>query len=322
MQDRMLRRRLFQHALVHEGRRRQRAQQGQYSLWTEAQHQLHDHLIFRRIRERFGGRLKYAFSGGAALSPKIAEFIDRLGIEVYEGYGLTETSPICTCNRPGMRKIGSIGKTIPGVRVEIDQNALDDDSKEGELVVYGPNVMQGYHNLPDETAAVMTPDGGFRTGDRGRVDEDGFFFITGRIKDHYKLENGKYVAPAPLERQLQLSPFMAQVFIHGENKPFNVALIVPDRSALESWAKKENVPGDYLAILHDPATKDLIRMELEGQSRDIRGYEKIKNFCLIEQEFSTDNGTLTPTLKLKRGAVMQRYGDLIAAMYEEADEVN
>jgi long-chain acyl-CoA synthetase len=275
--------------------------------------------VFQVIRNRFGGQLKYAFSGGAALSAEVADFIDRLGIEVYEGYGLTETSPICTCNRPGVRKLGSIGKTIPGVQVRIDPSGLDEDTDEGELVVYGPNVMKGYHGMPKETAEVFTPDGWFRTGDRGRVDADGFYFITGRIKEQYKLENGKYVAPAPLEERLQLSPFVSQVFIHGENKPFNVALVVPDREAILSWAKKEELAGDYETVLQDPSTKNLLRMEIESHSHGIRGFEKIKSFCLVGEEFTTDNGLLTPTLKIKRARVMERYGGLLGDLYREAE---
>jgi len=311
---------LFEKALANERHRRDLAEDGRFSVAVEAQHRVFDRLVFSTIRDRFGGQLKYAFSGAAALSPEVAQFIDCLGIEVYEGYGLTETSPICTCNRPGLRKVGSIGKTIPGVRVEIDPNALDVGNGEGELVVHGPNVMIGYHNLPDETAAVMTDDGGFRTGDRGRVDDDGFFYITGRIKEQYKLENGKYVAPAPLEEQIQLSPFINQVFIHGENKPYNVALIVPDRESIMSWAKKENLPGDYHTVLSDPTTRDLIRMEIESSSKGIRGYEKIKHFALIEEEFSTDNGMLTPTLKLKRRKVMERYGGMITELFGDDDK--
>jgi long-chain acyl-CoA synthetase len=310
---------MFQRALANEGRRRELAARGEYSAIAEAQHLLFDRLVFAPIRARFGGQLKYAFSGGAALSAEVADFIDRLGIEVYEGYGLTETSPICTCNRPGVRKLGSIGKTIPGVEVRVDPSGLEEDTDEGELVVYGPNVMKGYHGLPRETAEAFTPDGGFRTGDRGRVDADGFYYVTGRIKEQYKLENGKYVAPAPLEERIQLSPFISQVFIHGENKPFNVALVVPDREAILSWAKKEGIVGDYETVLGDQSTRDLIRMEIESHSRGIRGFERVKSFCLVGEEFTTDNGLLTPTLKIKRARVMERYGGLIGDLYRDAD---
>ncbi len=180
--------------------------------------------------------------------PEVADFIDKLGIIVCEGYGLTETSPITSANFPDSRKIGSVGRPLPGVTVTIDQSMVDDkESGNGEIVVKGPNVMKGYHNLPEETAAVMTPDGAFRTGDLGRFDADGFFYITGRIKEQYKLENGKYVVPGPLEDELQLSPYILQAFLDGSNKPYNVLLLVPDRAALTGWAKENGVTGDYAA---------------------------------------------------------------------------
>src|SRR6185295_761026 len=196
-----------------------------------------DKIVFTKVRDRFGGRLKYAFSGGSALSRDVAEFIDSLGITVYEGYGLTETSPIATANRPGGHRIGSVGQPIPGVKVVLDKSKAD-DGKQGEIIVYGPNVMMGYHNRDTENKEVFTEDGGFRTGDLGVLDDDGFLFITGRIKEQYKLENGKYVAPAPLEEHLKLSPFIVNAMVYGDNRLFNVALIVPDVEALKAWAKE------------------------------------------------------------------------------------
>ncbi len=173
-----------------------------------------DKLIFSKIRAKFGGRLRFAISGSAALSKEVAEFIDALGIEVYEGYGLTETSPIATANWPGNRKIGSVGKAIPGVTITIDKSVTG-DAKNGEIVIKGPNIMQGYHNRQDENDKVLMADGSFRSGDMGFVDDDGYLFITGRIKEQYKLENGKYVVPSPLEEELKLSPFIANVMMTG-----------------------------------------------------------------------------------------------------------
>src|SRR6185503_7928382 len=208
---------------------------------------LADKIIFSKIREKFGGKLKYAISGSAALSRDVASFIDALGIEVYEGYGLTETSPIATANYPGHRKIGSVGRAIPHVRIEIDRSVTG-DAVNGEIVIHGPNVMQGYHNRPDENAAVFAKDGGFRSGDMGHLDADGYLYITGRIKEQYKLETGKYVVPTPLEEDLKLSPYIANVMLHGANRPYNVALIVPDMEALGRWAKENGVTlNDNLA---------------------------------------------------------------------------
>jgi long-chain acyl-CoA synthetase len=201
---------------------------------------LADKVVFTKIRGRFGGRLKYAFSGGAALSREVAQFIDALGIVVYEGYGLTETSPIATANRPGGQKIGSVGKAIPGVRIVIDKKASGEE-KQGEIVVYGPNIMQGYHARDEENAAVFTDDRGFRTGDLGYLDDEGYLYITGRIKEQYKLENGKYVSPAPLEELLKLSPFILNSMIYGDNRLYNVALVVADMDVLKPWATEQGI---------------------------------------------------------------------------------
>lgn len=267
-----------------------------------------DKLVFSKVRGRFGGRLRYAFSGGAALSPDVAEFIDGLGVVVYEGYGLTETSPIATANCPGARKIGSVGKAIPGVRVEI--------SDEQEIIIHGHNVMMGYHNRPEENAAVFTPDRGFRTGDMGRVDKDGFVWITGRIKEQYKLENGKYVVPTPLEEQIKLSPFIANVMVYGDNRPFNVALIVAEVGTLKKWAGEQGVAADDIAkLLENPKVREVYKKELEKSASHFKGFEEIRDFALIAQDFTVENGMLTPSMKLKRRKVMEEYGALIDALY-------
>ena len=282
---------------------------GRGSLAVSLKHAFYDRLVFSKVRARFGGRLRYAVSGGAALAPEVAEFIDRLGIFVCEGYGLTETSPIVSVNRLDDRKIGSVGLPIPGVEVRIDASVVDEEgSLDGEIVVRGPNVMKGYHQLPEETAAVMTGDGGLRTGDLGRIDKDGFLFITGRIKEQYKLENGKYVAPAPLEELLQLSPFVSQAFVHGANRPYNVALIVPDRAAIEKWARERGLDGSYEELLAHGKVRKLFDVEIEEHSKNFRGYEHVRRFRLVPEEFSVDNGLLTPKMSLKRNVVTDRYG--------------
>jgi long-chain acyl-CoA synthetase len=270
-----------------------------------------DKLVFAKVRARFGGRLKYAFSGGAAISREVAEFIDGLGVTVYEGYGLTETSPIATCNYEGHRRIGSVGKAIPGVTIKI--------SDEGEIIVYGHNVMQGYHNRPEENAAVFTKDGGFRTGDMGRIDDEGFVYITGRIKEQYKLENGKYVVPTPLEEQLKLSPLIANVMVFGDNKPFNIALVVPAFDAVKKWGAEHGVSeGDPEKLCANAKVKDLMRGEVEKYAQQFKGFEEIKDFALVPQDFTTDNGMMTPTLKLKRRKVVEVYGSLIEQVYAGA----
>ncbi len=272
-----------------------------------------DKLVFSKVRARFGGRLKYAISGSAALNRDVAKFIDALGIDVFEGYGLTETSPIATANYPGHAKIGSVGKAIPGVRIVIDKEVTG-DAENGEILVYGPNVMQGYHNRDDENKKVLMDDGGFRTGDMGRVDADGYVYITGRIKEQYKLENGKYVVPSPLEEELKLSPFISNAMLYGANKPHNVVLIIPDAATLEPWCKENGV--DFATAASNDKVVKLIEAEIAAHSKSFKRYELPKKVLLSMEEFSTDNGMLTPTLKLKRRVVMQEYGDRIEALFK------
>ncbi|HEY2509590.1 MAG TPA: long-chain fatty acid--CoA ligase [Polyangiaceae bacterium] len=286
-----------------------------------------DKVVFAKVRAKFGGRLKYAFSGGAAISREVAEFIDTLGVTVYEGYGLTETSPIATANWPGERRIGSVGRAIPGVRVMIDTSGQPQltaqerrrrgpTREEGEILVYGPNVMKGYYNRPEENAAVFTKDGGFRTGDMGYLDSSGYLYITGRIKEQYKLENGKYVVPSPLEEQLKLSPFVANAMVYGDNKPFNVALVVANVEAVKDWAEKNQLGSrDTEALLKDPKVVALFKQEISKHASHFKGFEDIRDFALISKDFTTENGMLTPSLKLKRRKVMEEYGKMVEALY-------
>ncbi|MBX3199729.1 MAG: long-chain fatty acid--CoA ligase [Labilithrix sp.] len=272
-----------------------------------------DKVVFSKVRARFGGELKYAFSGGAAISTEVAEFIDSLGITVYEGYGLTETSPIATANWPNNRKIGSVGKPMPGVTVKI--------SDDGEIVVYGPNVMQGYHNRPAENDAVLLPDGGFKTGDMGRLDADGFLFITGRLKEQYKLENGKYVVPTPLEEQIKLSPYVLNAMVHGDNKPYNVALVVANVAAVQEWGKDNGVGDtDPEKLLANAKVRALFKKELDHYGEKFKGFEGVKDFALVSEDFTTENGLLTPSLKVKRRKVFEKYESVIEALYTKKRE--
>jgi long-chain acyl-CoA synthetase len=277
---------------------------------------LAERLIFSKIRERFGGRLRYAFSGSATLSPDAAELVDAIGIPVYEGYGLTETSPVVTANRPGARKLGSVGQVIAGVTIRIDETAAAEPGQ-GEIVVYGPNVMKGYHDRPEETAAALTADGGLRTGDLGYLDADGYLYITGRIKEQYKLDNGKYVSPAPLEQQLALSPYIAAAMIHGDGRPHNVALIVLDVPAVRAWAEREGVElgADPAA---SPAVRALIDREIEREAAGFRAFERPRAVALVAEDFTVGNGMLTPTLKIKRRDILARYGALLDGLYAPA----
>lgn len=280
---------------------------------------LDERLIFTKIREQFGGRLKYALSASATLGREVAEFVDALGLTVYEAYGLTETSPIVSANLPGTRRLGSVGHVIPGVRVVIDHEVVGGDARQGEIVVYGPNVMVGYHARGGEAVPTRTADGGFRTGDLGYLDDDGFLYITGRIKEQYKLENGKYVMPSPLEEELKLSPYIANVMLFGDGRPTNVALVAIDEARVREWAAAE---GKTLGedLTRDPAVRQLLSDELALHSQGFRPFERPADLVIVREDFTTENGLLTPTLKIRRPAVMARYGALIEGAYAKTAE--
>jgi len=267
------------------------------------------------LRERFGGRLRFAISGAAALSADVAAFIEGLGITVLEGYGMTEAGSCATCCTVAKRKLGTVGPPLPGVLIAIDKTVEGTGGNDGEVIIYGHGVMEGYHGLPDETAKTKTPDGGIRSGDLGRLDEDGFLVITGRVKELYKLENGRYVAPAPLEEKITLSPYIAQAMLHGSGRPHNVALLVADTAAIGAWAKENGVPEG--ALLARPEVRSLIASELDTYCKDFRPYERPQDFLLIDEPFTTQADMLTPTLKLKRRNVMKRYGGALEALYGE-----
>ena len=278
-------------------------------------------LVFSKVAARFGGRLQYAVSGAAALAPEVAEFIDDLGIVVLEAYGMTESSCVATLNPPEDRRIGSVGKAIPGVRIAIDESVNDRHDGTGEVIIHGHGVMAGYNNMPDETARALTADGGMRTGDLGRLDDDGYLYITGRLKELYKLENGKYVAPAPLEEKLTLRRHIAQAFVYGADAPHNVALIVPDEPALREWAARARVEASsWHELLAHPAVRDFYAAEIDASSTNMREYQKIRAFALLPEPFSMDNGLLTPTLKTKRRKVVERYDALLRTLYAQRME--
>lgn len=313
---------LFSRGMSVAQRRRKLFESGASSTWLDLQHALFDRLVFRKIKDRFGGRLQYVFSGGAALSQEVGEFIDDIGIVVFEGYGLTETSPIVSANHPEARRIGTVGKPLPGVEVFIcdeDQRPLPPET-DGEVVVVGPNVMEGYYERPDATGEVIFDLQGkraFRTGDMGRLTADGFLKITGRFKEQYKLENGKYVVPTPLEDRLKLSGFINQVFLFGDNRVHNVCLVVPDFEALAAWAKEQGIEDRSAAALcADERAHAKVGEQLAEYAADFKGYERPKAWALLAEEFSVDNGLLTPKMSVKRRLVVQRYQAEIDALYE------
>ncbi len=277
-------------------------------------------LVFGKIRESLGGSLVEAFSGSAKMNPDIAQFFTDIGINVYDCYGLTECSPIVSMNDPKKNKPGTVGHALDFINIVIDKTIAEDGSSEGEIVVYGPCVMQGYWNKPEKTAEVMIEDGGLRTGDQGHLDEDGFLSVTGRFKEEYKLTNGKYVFPATIEEELKLLPYVSNAFVTGEGKPYNVALIVPNKPVLEKFVKELQISIPVEELLENKEVQDLMVKEMGNHLKSkLGGYEIPRKLAFIEEDFTIENGMLTQTLKVKQRVVVQKYHDLLESLY--ADEL-
>lgn len=312
-----LAKRLFDIGVESAKKRRELAEKGQSSLLTNLKFKIADKIVFKKIRDAFGGRLLGAMTGSAMMNPDIARFFFDVGIPLYDCYGLTETSPAVSMNASFDYRLGTVGKPIEKVKVVIDKSVVEEGSNDGEIIVYGPNVMKGYHNKPEITKEVMTEDGGFRTGDRGRFDEDGYLHITGRIKEQYKLENGKFVFPASLEEDIRLINYVENAMIYGENRPYNICLVVPDFSVLAKYAKENNLPTDPDELIQVQEIKDLISNKivtfLKGK---YGGYEIPKKFIYLSENFTLENGMLTQTLKLKRRVVFEKYKEEIEAQYK------
>jgi len=273
-----------------------------------AQHGIADTIIFAKLREFFGGRLKFCITGGAALPDEIFLIFTGAGIPIMQGYGLTETAPVVSSNNPSAIRVGTVGKPIRNVKVRI--------AADGEIEVSGPGVMLGYYNKPEATKEAFTDDGWFRTGDIGEIDDDGFLKITDRKKELFKTSGGKYIAPSPIEQMLRGSRFISQAVLVGNERKFPAALIVPNFEMLESYAQlKEldvNTPAGFCA---NERIIDLFRRQIESVTSTLSNYEKVKKFALLERELTVENGELTPTLKVKRRVIDEKYRDVIESMY-------
>ncbi|MDD5711844.1 MAG: AMP-binding protein, partial [Smithellaceae bacterium] len=308
---------LFDAGLNACAKKRELAKEGKKSLLNDLKFKIIDGIVFQKIRDRFGGRLELAISSSAALSPHIAQFFFDIGIPIYEAWGMTEISPAGTVNTPAKYRIGSCGIALDKVKLVIDRTGMEPGTKEGELIVYGPNVMQGYHNKPEDTKATMTDDGGLRTGDRAYLDDDGFLYITGRIKEQFKLENGKFVYPSAIEEEVKLLPSVEQAMIFGLNKPYTVCVIVPDFIVMDKIAAEKGFPADHEAFVKDQRVikyyEDEVQAHLKGK---VGAYEVPKKVVLLMEGFTVDNGMLTQTLKLKRREVLKKYQPVIDKLYE------
>ncbi len=286
-----------------------------------------DKIVLSKIRERFGGRLDNAVTGSAPMNVEIAKFFIDVGIPTYDAYGLSETSPAITINSPLMgNRLGSVGKPINKTTVVIDRSRTGEDGDDGEIICFGPQCMIGYHKKPQQTAEVIVEkDGmrGVRTGDRGRLDEDGFLYITGRFKEEYKLANGKYVHPETVELEMKVLPWILNAVVAGAGREYNVGLIVPDMALLKRLADELNLSVDPKDLFNtaNPAGqkfKELLTAEVQNHLRkSIGSYEIPRKFDFIMEDFTLDNGMLTQTMKLKRRVVMEKYGTMLDNLYKE-----
>ena len=262
-------------------------------------------LVFSKLKARTGGRLRYFVSGGAPLAPEINKFFYAAGLVILEGYGLTETSPVIGVNTPDNFRIGTIGKPIDGVEVKI--------AEDGEILTRGPHVMQGYYNKPEETGRVLDEEGFYHTGDVGYVDADGHFYVTDRIKDLFKLSNGKYVAPLQVESLLKQSPLISQPVVVGSGRKQVGALIVPDWDALKEALKEDDIAtnGSREELCENPQVVKRVQRDAVELTRELSDYERVKRIYLLPREFSIDKGEMTPTLKIKRSVIDEKYEEAI-----------
>ena len=274
-----------------------------------AQRALFDKLVFSKIRERFGGRVRFFISGAAALNQDIAEWFNAAGVLILEGYGMTESSAGSFVNHPDGYKIGTVGRVFPGSEVKLG----DGD----EILIKGPGVMEGYHNLPEETAKTLTDDGWLRTGDKGELDAEGYLRITGRIKELFKTSGGKYIAPPAIESKFKaICPYASQFVVFGSERNFITALITLDPDALEDWAKENGVSGSYAEIVASDACEKMVQGYVEELNRHLNRWETIKKWKLLDHDLSVESGELTPSMKVKRNVVEHNYADLIDSFYK------
>ncbi len=276
--------------------------------WLSLKSKVADRLVFSKIQESLGGRIKFMLSGGAPLAREIQEFFHAAGVLILEGYGLTETTPILTANRPDAYRFGTVGEAVHGVTLKI--------AEDGEILAKGPNIAEGYFKRPDATAEAWDVDGWFHTGDIGEIDVDGFLKITDRKKDLIKTSGGKYVSPQNVENLLKTQPHISQAVLIGDNRKYCVALITLDAEEIRRFAKargiETNDPGE---LATHPKIKELVEHEVQAVNRHLASYESMKYYRIVPHDFTQETGELTPSLKVKRKFVSQKYADLIEEMY-------
>ena len=273
----------------------------------QLQLQLIDRIVFQKLRHTLGGRIRFLVSGGAPLNAEIARFFYGIGLTVYEGYGLTEAGPVISCNRPGQTRLGTVGVALPQVEVKIDTD--------GEICARGPNIMDGYYQRPEDTAAVLDADGWLHTGDVGTIDSDGFITITDRKKDLIITDSGENIAPQPIEGALKQDPLIEEACLIGDKRPFVTALLVPNQALVETLARKNGVSGDWQTVLGHQTVQGLFRDRVNAVNKTLPTPARIRQFRVLNQPFSQDRGELTPTMKVRRRHVLETRQEQIEAMY-------
>ncbi len=296
--------RLFDRAVA-LGRRRYE-QGGRLAPWDAVQDLVLDRVVRRRVGERFGGRFKGMVSGGAALNPDVGLFFHALGIRLLQGYGQTESSPIVSCNLPNRPRMHTVGPPLHGVEVHI--------ADDGEILVHGELVMKGYWNDEEATAAALA-DGWLHTGDIGRLEEDGVLVITDRKKDIIVTSGGENVSPARIESRLTLEPEVGQAMVTGDRRPYLVALLVPDLEFARDWARHHDRPRDLAALCEDEAFRKAVGAAVDRINRELAPPERVRSFILAAEPFTVDNTEMTPTMKIRRHAILARYGDRLNTLY-------
>jgi long-chain acyl-CoA synthetase len=271
-------------------------------------HRLADRLVYAKVKERLGGRLRLAISGGAPLSPEIAEFFHAIDILLVEGYGLTECTTAASTNTHEAYRFGTVGRPLPGTEVRL--------AEDGELLIKSPTVFQGYYKDPEATAEVLGDDGWLRSGDIAEIDDDGFIIITDRKKDIIVTAGGKNVAPQNLENELKASKFVSQAMVVGDRQPYIAALITLDPEALPAWAAERGLPTDLAELVATTEVQELVQGIVDEVNADRSRYEQIKRFVILPRDFTMDDDELTPTLKLKRRVVAQHFDRELGALYE------
>jgi long-chain acyl-CoA synthetase len=269
-----------------------------------------DKTVFQPVREALGGRVRFCVSGGAPMNLEVARFFRMAGIEVLEGYGLTETVGAATINPPGENRLGTVGRPLPGVRIRI--------AADGEILIRGDVVFDGYHEQPEETAMALLEDGWLATGDVGAIDEAGHLVITDRKKDLVITSSGKNISPAQVEAALRSSPYLADVMVFGDRRPYLVALVSLQAEELQRFARSVELPtDDFAALLREPSVQKLVDAEVERCNQRLAPFERVRRYRVLPRGLSIEGGELTPTLKVRRREVEERYRPLIEAMYAE-----